>query len=97
MLQKSSGNGDSKPYIKEKDKELKEAVDLVFDAYDTNRNGKLQMREVISLINDSLFCMQQKRKVSKAELEKFLTKSDKDNDGEIDRDELYLFFEKMLE
>jgi len=55
------------------------------------------MREVISLINDSLFYMQQKRKVSTAELENFLTKSDKDNDGEIDRDELYLFFEKMLE
>jgi len=41
MLKKSSGIGDSKSNNKEKDKELKEAVDLVFDAYDTNRNGKL--------------------------------------------------------
>jgi hypothetical protein len=42
MLKKSNCMvGDSKANVKDIDKELKEAVDLVFDAYDSNRSGKL--------------------------------------------------------
>ena len=41
MLKRTLSIGDSKTNNKEKDKELKEAVDLVFDAYDTNGSGKL--------------------------------------------------------
>ncbi len=69
-------------------KDLQNAVNLVFDSYDTDRNGYLDCQEVSFLINDALKHMNQKKKVSPEEVEKFVTSIDKNNDKYISQTEL---------
>jgi Ca2+-binding EF-hand superfamily protein len=47
------------------DDDLRNAVNAVFDAYDTDKSGTLEMNEVRKLINDALKHMGQNREVSK--------------------------------
>jgi hypothetical protein len=43
------------------DDELRNAVNAVFDAYDTDKSGTLEPLEITKLINDALKHMGQKR------------------------------------
>ena len=76
--------------------ELTKAVNAVFDAYDTDKNGTLEINEVTHLINDALKHMGQNRQVTKAEVEKFVAAVDKNGDQKIAKPELFEIFNQVV-
>ena len=78
------------------DDDLRNAVNAVFDAYDKDKSGTLEVDEVRSLINDALKHMGQNREVTKAEVDQFVSAVDKNSDGKIDKPELFEIFKKVI-
>ncbi len=78
------------------DDDLRNAVNAVFDAYDKDKSGTLEVNEVRSLINDALKHMGQNREVTKAEVEQFVAAVDKNSDGKIAKPELFEIFKKVI-
>lgn len=76
--------------------DLKKAVDAVFSSYDTDKSGTLEAEEVANLINDALKQMQQSRKVTKAEVDQFISSVDANNDKKINKEELFEIFKKVV-
>lgn len=80
----------------EPDVDLREAVDRIFNAYDADGSGKLDISEVITLINDTFHFMKQNRTIDEEEVSNFITRSDHDGDGKISGHELFTFFKDIL-
>ena len=78
------------------DDDLRNAVNAVFDAYDKDKSGTLEVDEVRSLINDALKHMGQNREVTKAEVDQFVSAVDKNSDGKIAKPELFEIFKKVI-
>lgn len=78
------------------DDDLRNAVNAVFDAYDKDKSGTLEIDEVKSLINDALKHMGQNREVTKAEVDQFVAAVDKNSDGKIAKPELFEIFKKVI-
>lgn len=78
------------------DADLKNAVDAVFDAYDTDKSGTLEANEITKLINDALKHMGQNRQVSHAEVEGFIKAVDKNSDGKVAKTELFEIFKRVI-
>ena len=78
------------------DDDLRNAVNAVFDAYDKDKSGTLEVNEVRNLINDALKHMGQNREVTKAEVEQFVAAVDKNSDGKIAKPELFEIFKKVI-
>jgi Ca2+-binding EF-hand superfamily protein len=78
------------------DEDLRTAVNAVFDAYDKDKSGTLDLEEVRSLINDALKHMGQQREVTKNEVDQFISAVDKNNDGKIAKPELFEIFKKVI-
>ncbi len=67
-------------------------VNDVFAKYDVDRSGTLDVREVKSMLNDSLKSMGQSRKVTESEVNQFIKGCDKNEDGKITKAELAYIF-----
>ena len=78
------------------DEDLRTAVNAVFDHYDKDKSGTLEIDEVRCLINDALKHMGQNRDVSKAEVDQFVQAVDKNSDGKIAKAELFEIFKKVI-
>ena len=78
------------------DDDLRNAVNAVFDAYDKDKSGTLEVDEVRLLINDALKHMGQNREVTKAEVDQFDAAVDKNSDGKIAKPELFEIFKKVI-
>ena len=78
------------------DDDLRNAVNAVFDAYDKDKSGTLEVDEVRLLINDALKHMGQNREVTKAEVDQFVAAVDKNSDGKIAKPELFEIFKKVI-
>lgn len=65
------------------DEDLQIAVGRVFDAYDTDKSGTLDMEEVLILISDALQNMNINRSVTQEEVEQFIGIVDKNGDRNI--------------
>ena len=78
------------------DQQLRDAVDAVFNKYDTDKSNSLDANEVYNLINDALTHMKSNRKVTQAEVNQFITAVDKSGDNKIQKPELYEIFKKVL-
>ena len=78
------------------DDELRNAVNAVFDAYDTDKSGTLEANEITKLINDALKHMGQNRQVSEGEVQQFIAAVDKNSDGKVAKPELFEIFKKVI-
>ena len=78
------------------DEDLRNAVNAVFDAYDTDKSGTLEANEVRNLINDALKHMGQNRQVTEAECNQFIQAVDKNSDGKIAKPELFEIFKRVI-
>ena len=76
--------------------DLRNAVNAVFDAYDTDKSGTLESNEITKLINDALKHMGQNRQVSQAEVNQFIAAVDKNSDGKVAKGELFEIFKKVI-
>lgn len=79
-----------------KEEDLEKAVEGVFNYYDKDKNGTLDIKEVTDLINDALKQMKQKKNVSQKEVDAFIGSVDEDKDGKIDKKELLKIFKKVV-
>jgi Ca2+-binding EF-hand superfamily protein len=67
------------PQGKITEKQLKEAIDKIFEDYDLNKNGHLNIHEIKNLMQKSLG----KGNVSEAEIKEFLKITDSNGNNQI--------------
>lgn len=78
------------------DQQIRDAVDAVFKAFDTDNSNSLDANEVQSLINAALKHMNANRQVNADEIAKFIKAVDSSGDGKIQKPELFEIFKKVL-
>ena len=78
------------------DQQIRQAVDAVFDKFDTDKNGSLDKNETMNLINAALGQMNAGRQVSQQEVDQFMSAVDSSKDGKIQKPELFEIFKKVL-
>ena len=78
------------------DQQLRDAVDAVFNQFDTDHSGSLDATEVSNLINAALKHMNAGRQVSQQEVNQFVKAVDSSGDGKIQKPELFEIFKKVL-
>ena len=71
------------------DEQLRQAVDAVFDKFDTDKSNSLDEQETMNLINAALGQMNACRQLSQAEVKQFIGAVDSSNDGKIQKPELF--------
>lgn len=77
------------------DDQLRSAVDAVFDRYDSDKSGSLDVKEVAKLINDALAHMKTGRTTTEAEVQQVMKSIDANNDGQVSKVELFQIFKKI--
>ncbi len=77
------------------DEQLRQAVDAVFNQYDTDKSQSLDRNEVVNLINAALQQMGANRQASNEEVNALINAVDKNNDGKIAKPELFEIFKKV--
>lgn len=75
--------------IKPSDDQLRQAIDAIFNKYDTDKSGTLEGNEIFLLINDAFKSLGRNREVSQAEVNQFVSAIDKNGDGKIAKSELF--------
>ena len=78
------------------DDQIRQAVDAVFDKFDTDKNGSLDANETRNLINTALTSMNAGRQVSEQEVAQFMGAVDSSKDGKIQKPELFEIFKRVL-
>ncbi len=68
---------------KPSDDQLKQAIDGIFDKYDTDKSGTLEDGEVLTLINDAFKSLGRGKEVSQTDVKQFVNAIDKNGDGKI--------------
>lgn len=71
------------------DDQLRQAIDAIFNKYDTDRSGTLEGNEVYNLISDAFKSLGRNKEVSEQEVQQFITAIDKNGDGKIAKPELF--------
>ncbi len=77
------------------DSQLRDAVDLVFNQFDTDGSGTLDPSEVRNLINAALKQMNAGRQADQSEVDALIKAVDKNSDGKITKMELFEIFKKV--
>ena len=70
------------------DDQLRQAIDAIFNKYDTDRSGTLQAAEIFSLISDAFKSLGRNRNVKEEEVSQFIKAIDKNGDSKISKVEL---------
>ena len=78
------------------DQQLRDAVDAVFNQFDTDKSGYLDSTEVSNLINAALKHMCAGKQVSQQEVNQFVKAVDSSGDGKVQKPELFEIFKKVL-
>ncbi len=76
--------------------QLRQVVDTLFQKYDQNRNGLLELREVTLLINSSLRHSRAGMKFTMSDARDFMNIADKNHDEKMSKEELYDLFLKIF-
>jgi Ca2+-binding EF-hand superfamily protein len=78
------------------DQQLRDAVDAVFNQFDTDKSNSLDATEVRNLINAALSHLNAGKQVSQQEVNQFVKAVDSSGDGKIQKPELFEIFKKVL-
>lgn len=78
------------------DDQLKQAIDAIFNKYDTDRSGTLEENEIYNLINDAFKSLGRQREVTQQEVKQFIGAIDKDSDGKINKPELFEILKQLI-
>lgn len=77
------------------DAQLREAVDAVFDQFDTDKSHTLDRKEVLNLINAALNHMNAGRQATQQEVDALIQAVDTSGDGKIAKPELFEIFKRV--
>ena len=75
--------------------QLRAAVDAVFSHFDADNSGTLDRGEVFNLINAAFTQMNANRQATQEEVDQLVAAVDTSGDGKINKQELYVIFEKV--
>lgn len=78
------------------DDQLRQAIDAIFNKYDTDHSGTLEQNEIFQLINDAFKSLGRNREVSVQEVNQFISAIDKNGDGKIAKPELFEILKKLI-
>lgn len=78
------------------DTQLQNAINDIFEQYDTDNSGYLDFQEVKRIITDAFRSMNAQRNISDADVKKFLGIVDKNSDGRITKEELFGIFKEII-
>ena len=81
---------------KPSDDQLRQAIDAIFNKYDTDKSGTLEQNEIFQLINDAFKSLGRNREVSVQEVNQFISAIDKNGDGKIAKPELFEILKKLI-
>lgn len=81
---------------KPSDDQLRQAIDAIFNKYDTDKSGTLQGNEIFLLINDAFKSLGRNRDVKSDEVNQFVKAIDKNGDGKISKAELFEILKKLI-
>lgn len=68
---------------------------LIFDQFDENRNGYIERKEALELLNEIL-AITEKPKATFSQFKKFFSEMDLNNDGVLQKNEIVRFVRKFL-
>lgn len=71
---------------KPSDDQLRNAIDNIFQKYDTDKSGTLESQEIFNLINDAFKSLGKGKQVSQEDVSNFVKAIDKNGDGKIAKD-----------
>ena len=78
------------------DDQLRQAIDAIFNKYDTDKSGTLEGNEIYNLINDAFKSLGRNRQVQPQEVDQFIKAIDKNSDGKISKPELFEILKKLI-
>ena len=73
---------------------MRDAIDAVFDKYDTDHSNTVDVNQVCDFINDALNHMKSNRKVTQAQVNQLIPSVDKSGDGRLHKPEIFQIFKK---
>lgn len=76
------------------DQDITNAVNAIFDIYDKDKNGTLENDQITIWIDNALKHAGENLEAKKKDCELFISNADKDNDGKINKAELFEGFKK---
>lgn len=81
---------------KPSDDQLRQAIDAIFNKYDTDKSGTLEENEIFNLINDAFKSLGRNREVTQQEVGQFIAAIDKNGDGKIAKPELFEILKQLI-
>lgn len=78
------------------DQEINAAVDNIFKNIDKNKDGVLDAKELIPLLNGGLRSMNKKQDATLADANAFLASFDENNDGVLSKKELFKVIKSII-
>ena len=78
------------------DDQLRQAIDAIFNKYDTDKSGTLEDNEIFNLINDAFKSLGRNREVTQQEVSQFISAIDKNGDGKIAKPELFEILKQLI-
>jgi len=81
---------------KPSDDQLRQAIDAIFNKYDTDNSGTLEDTEIFNLINDAFKSLGRNKQVTQQEVRQFIAAIDKNGDGKIAKPELFEILKKLI-
>ena len=81
---------------KPSDDQLRQAIDGIFQKYDTDKSGTLEGKEVFNLINDAFKSLNRDKQVKQEDVNQFISAIDKNGDGKIAKPELFDILKQLI-
>ena len=81
---------------KPSDDQLRQAIDAIFNKYDSDKSGTLEGSEIFSLISDAFKSLGRNRQVKEEEVNQFIKAIDKNGDSKISKVELFEILKKLI-
>lgn len=72
--------------------ELRTAIDRIYEEYDKDKNGSLDKKEILSLLNNSLG----RTNMTEKDVKDFMSKVDSDGSNSIEKGELFRIYKQLF-
>lgn len=78
------------------DQQLKQAINGIFDKYDTDRSGTLEVGEIEKLITDVFKSLGKAKNANQDDVSNFVAAIDRNGDGKIAKEEFFSVLKSFI-
>lgn len=82
---------------KPSDEQLKLAINGIFDKYDSDRSGTLEIEEIEKLITDVFKSLGKAKNANQEDVRNFISAIDRNGDGKIGKEELFIVLKSFID